>query len=520
MQQTKKSNRKNSLADKLSLCFAASILIVTIIICFVFTILFQSYTERVNKEKMEQTANSISSVITNLLKDRGGSFGDVFGGDNGFYGGPFDDIPKIPNAPNGSIYIDGPKLIRTIKEITDAEVWLVDLSKHIFTTSQDFVSSYSNEYFYENLSSEQKYFINKIFEENGYDVYGESFGNIFGEATITMGVPIYTMQDGVVGAVLLHNPKLGVTESFENGLLILLSSLGLAIIIGTLLSIFASRVIVKPIKKINETAIRISEGDYSIKTEIYSNDEIGELAETMDDMGEKLQCAEKESKKLQQMRQDFIANISHELRTPVTVIRGSLEALCEGIVNEPKMVEEYHNQLLSESIYMQRLVNDLLDLSRLQNPDFSINICEFNLCDCINDVVRSARRISEEKKIEIIYKYENPYYIMEGDYDRIRQMLLIITDNAIKFTEGNNNVEITFKENVITISNIGLGIDEKDLPYIFERFYKSRSEQNKNGTGLGLAIAKQIATRHNININVESSMNEKTTFTFVFPSKI
>ena len=520
MKKKKQIKRRRSLANKLAVWFAGSILLVTIVIGIVFTVLFQGYTEKVSKEQMKHTALSVSTVISNLIHEKNGSFGDIFK-DKGDFLDKYP--PEKPYTDGAQIYIDGPRLIRSIKEITDAEVWLVDSTRNIFTTSHEIENGYANDYLYEKLPENAKYFINRIFADDGYDVYGESFSEVFNEDTLTMGVPIYSMRDGAVGAVLLHSPKTGMTESFENGLLILLASLGLALIVGTMLSIIISRMVVKPLGKINQTALKISEGEYAAKTNVSGNDEIGELAQTMDEMGEKLQKAEQESLKLQQMRQDFVANISHELRTPVTVIRGSLEALCDGVVNKPEMVEEYHSQLLKESIYMQRMVNDLLDLSRLQNPDFSININEFNLYDCISDAVRSGRRIASEKSVNIEFEHneEAVCTMFTGDYDRIRQMILIILDNAIKFTDNkNSSVKITFKNNTLEISNVGEGISQADLPYVFDRFYKSRSEQNKNGTGLGLAIAKQIAIRHDIDIKVDSVQKGLTTFTFVFPKKI
>jgi signal transduction histidine kinase len=332
---------------------------------------------------------------------------------------------------------------------------------------------------------------------------------------------LYTQKGEVTGAVLLHTPKSELSEAFDNGIFILFISIILAFAIGILISIIISRTIAKPLKKINKTALQISEGNYAAKTDVKGTDEIGELAQTMDEMGDKLRQAEIESEKLQKMRQDFVANISHELRTPVTVIRGSLEAICDKVVTEPEMVEEYHRQLLGESIYMQRLVNDLLDLSRLQNPDFSINITEFNLCDCISDAVRSGRRIAVDKNINIEFSSDENVYMIKGDYDRIRQMLLIIIDNAIKFTDNPENaVGIELKENTVSVTNIGVGINKEDLPMVFERFYKSRSEKNKNGTGLGLAIAKQIATRHDIDVSVSSVEGGETTFRFVFPPKM
>ena len=247
-------------------------------------------------------------------------------------------------------------------------------------------------------------------------------------------------------------------------------------------------------------ALRISGGDYSVKTDVAQDDEIGELAAALDDMAEKLNAASKESSKLEKLRRDFVANISHELRTPVTVIRGSLEALCDGVVSESPMVEDYHRQMLSESIYLERLISDLLDLSRLQNTDLTMEMGEVNLKDIVQDAVRSIRHVAEKKSIEVRLSCIDKSFIVLGDYGRLRQILLILLDNAIKFSPVGAVVEVLLNEAedgiTLSVRDQGPGIVEEDLPYIFERFYKERSEANKNGTGLGLAIAKQIADRH------------------------
>ena len=504
---------KFGIANKLALCFTAAILAITVLIGSVFTVLFRDYSKNIYRENMKKTARSISSVMTSVIRDGGGSLWDVFI-DNKIFG---DSIYAERKNGKGVVYLDGPMLIRFVKEITDADVWLIDSSLNILTTSQDSDSEYSTQFKFSSLSNEAQRFIAKIFEDNGYEVYGENFNDVLGMEMLTVGRPVYSPSGLVIGAVLLHTPAEEMTQAINRGLLILLMSLALALLIGTVLSVILSHTIVKPLTKINHTALMLSEGDYTVLTHVKRNDEIGELAHTMDEMGGKLRHAEEESEKLQKMRQDFVANISHELRTPVTVIRGSLEALCDGVVTNPEMVEEYHQQLLGESIYMQRLVNDLLDLSRLQNPDIS----DFNLYDCISDAVRSGRKIAEDKGFSLDFCSDTTLYVMKGDYDRIRQMLLIIIDNAVKFTDNpENHICVALERNVVSITNIGPGIKKEDIPMIFERFYKSRSEKNKNGTGLGLAIAKQIATRHNVGISVSSTEGGKTTFQFVFPCKI
>ena len=172
--------------------------------------------------------------------------------------------------------------------------------------------------------------------------------------------------------LLLHSPVAGLQDAIWSGLRILLISLLVAMALGMLLSVVLSWRFTGTIEKMKNIAERLAERDYTARTNIKQNDEIGELARTLDILAERLKLADAESQKLEKLRREFIANISHELRTPVTVIRGSLEALRDGVVTEKADVEEFHEQMYKESLFLQRLINDLLDLSRLQNTDFPI----------------------------------------------------------------------------------------------------------------------------------------------------
>ncbi|MGL5085936.1 MAG: HAMP domain-containing sensor histidine kinase, partial [Clostridium sp.] len=266
--------------------------------------------------------------------------------------------------------------------------------------------------------------------------------------------------------------------------------------------------------KMKNTANELINGNYNEKNNISQNDEIGDLANTMDLLTIRLDAASKQSDTLDKMRKDFVANISHELKTPITVIRGSLEALVDKIVTDPIKVDNYHNQMLNETLFLQRLVGDLLDLSKLQNTDFIIDKQEISILDVVVDALRSASHISLSKGISInLYKPNNPI-IINGDYGRLRQMFMIILHNAIKFSPEKSTVDVIFENNTISICDFGVGISNDDLPYIFDRFYKSRSEENKSGTGLGLAIAKQIAHRHEIELYAINNETNGSTFIF------
>ena len=210
---------------------------------------------------------------------------------------------------------------------------------------------------------------------------------------------------------------------------------------------------------------------------------------------------------------DFFANVSHELRTPITVMRGYAETLNDGIVSEEDMVKEIYQKMLMECRGMERLVGDLFILSKMQNPDFHIEKEPVSIRQIFGDVIRSAKEIGKEKNIKITLKLmadeEDPCMIL-GDYGRIRQMFMIIIDNAVKFSNQNGEIIVCIgKDERINVS-------KEALPYIFEKFYKSKLKQNQKGTGLGLMIAKQIAMRHGSDIEVHSELGKGTKFSFSF----
>jgi signal transduction histidine kinase len=165
------------------------------------------------------------------------------------------------------------------------------------------------------------------------------------------------------------------------------------------------------------------------------------------------------------------------------------------------------------------LVSDLLDLARLQNPDFAMEMSEVDLKAVAEDAVRSIRRVAEKKQMEVRFSCADQSVIVFGDYGRLRQMLLILLDNAVKFSPEGSAVHLDLENTAdgmaLCIRDEGCGIPADELPFIFERFYKQRSEENKSGTGLGLSIAKQIADRHGIAIEVKSQPGMGTEFIFL-----
>ena len=409
--------------------------------------------------------------------------------------------------------------MRMIEDIAMGEVWIVDAKTgNIVQGRNEKGQSFS----YLKLPPNAEETIKKAI--SGETTTTENFNDYLNENSITVAVPIKNGET-IEGVVLLHSPVKYMSSALKSGIYTLVFSILAALILAGISAIWLSISFTKPLNKIRNTTTELAKGNYEVTTQVNQNDEIGELAKSIDKLALQLDKSSKESERFEKMRQNFIANISHELRTPITVIRGSIEAICDGIIKDPEQLKDYNEQILSDSIHLQRLVNDLIDLTKLQNTDFSIDKSTINLFEIINDAVRSMKNISTKKGVKINFSLENAIeedrYLFVGDYQRIRQMIIIVLDNAIKFSNENQEVDILLKKEnnkyELKICDSGRGIDSKNIGKIFNRYHKSNTEENKNGMGLGLAIAKEIAIRHNIEIMVESEPYIKTVFTFLIP---
>lgn len=227
-----------------------------------------------------------------------------------------------------------------------------------------------------------------------------------------------------------------------------------------------------------------------------------------------------ESMKLEKMRRDFVANVSHELRTPLTSIRGFIEPLIDGTVNDRETSMKYHNIIRSETLRLERLINDLLDLSRLQSGKVCLDIQKVNIVELITNISNKFQPIFDSKGIKFKFKLPGGPVFILADGDRIEQLMVIFIDNAVKFTPTGGSIEINLAEDDdivrISVKDTGVGIPKEDIPYIWERFYKvDKSRTSKSsGTGLGLSIAKNIVELHNQKVLVESTLGKGTTFEF------
>ncbi|HQO73071.1 MAG TPA: ATP-binding protein [Sedimentibacter sp.] len=489
---------KNKISIKLIVYFSAALIVFSIIIGNIFMLLFKNNAVEIHKNELKRRALTIADTISELMDGSSLNFGPGMGRHGGMMMGMQGGL---------GLYI------RNLDDIAMADAWIVDEELNLLITG----SMSHIQYNYTDLPQDADIVVKKVFE--GQTTFSEGFSKLLETPALTIGTPI-TSDGEIIGALLIHSPIQGINDATSEGFRILLISIFMALILSVLLSVALALTFTKPLEKMKNTAALLAGGNYSVKTGIKQNDEIGDLAKTMDILSQRLGKAEEERKRVQKQRQDFITNISHELRTPVTVIRGSLEALSDGVVTDSEMINEYYKQILNESKSLERLINDLLELSRLQNVDFKIEMQELNICDVLKDSLRSASNLARQKNINIQYNSDKDVFLTKGDYGRLRQMFLTVIDNAIKFSRENKSIYITLKDNQITIRDEGIGISEEDLPNIFDRYYSVKSDENKTGTGLGLTIAKQIALRHNIELFAESKINEGTSFVFVIRSNL
>lgn len=369
----------------------------------------------------------------------------------------------------------------------------------------------------EGLEYEFEEVLKKAFlgEKNNKSVYVKAYQS----KMLIVGAPVVDKHNDVIGAVLLINYLSAQNNIVNNGRRMIVNSVLVALLISFIIAIIFARNISHPITVMRRSALQLADGNYDYKIGLERKDEIGELAMSIDILANRLSENDQLRKNMEQMRMDFFANVSHELRTPITVLRGYTETLSDGIVTNPEKIQHYYDRMVSECKSMERLVGDLLILAKMQNPDFNIDKEPINLIQVFDDIERSASAIAREKGIKIEIKKDNHCMMMMGDYDRLRQMFMVILDNAIKFSEKNSIIYINLKEMdklIITIQDEGIGISEEELPFIFEKFYKSKLRQNAKGSGLGLMIAKQIALKHGGDIKVSSKLGKGTKFTFVF----
>ncbi|MFA5562499.1 MAG: ATP-binding protein [Eubacteriales bacterium] len=280
---------------------------------------------------------------------------------------------------------------------------------------------------------------------------------------------------------------------------------------------FISDRMVGPLRSMIAAAKQFGKGKFDTRVRITGQDEIGELAEAFNNMAESLD-------KLENMRNSFLASVSHDLRTPMTTIAGFIEGINSGAI--PPEKHEYYLDIIAGEVHrLSRLVGMLLDVSRLESGDRKFVFAPFDICETARLVLIAFEQKINDKHLEVDFECAAESMMAHGDKDAIHQLLYNLCENAIKFSResGALKVGIAYRsahQIAVRITNEGEGIVKEDIPYIFERFYKTDKSRglDKSGVGLGLYICKTIIEAHGEKIEVQSQPGEYTEFSFTLKS--
>lgn len=330
-----------------------------------------------------------------------------------------------------------------------------------------------------------------------------------------VSVPIFDKDNTAIGVAIAAADINPISNFILHISIILLSTSLATLLLSFLFTWILSRNVVKPIKHMSTAADAFAKGDFSIRVHVKTNDEIGQLACAFNNMADSLANSES-------TRRSFVANVSHELKTPMTTISGFIDGMLDGTIPEDQY-NHYLKIVSNETKRLSRLVKTMLDLSRIENGCLKIDKKPFDISKIITLTMISFEKTISDKNICVKGLDMIKSTFVCGDSDMINQVIYNLIENAVKFTNTNGYIKIDVNEdeqNVnVSIENSGHGIPQKDIQFIFDKFYKtdkSRSE-NKNGMGLGLYIVKKIINLHKGQINVESKVNEYSRFYFSLP---
>ena len=343
-----------------------------------------------------------------------------------------------------------------------------------------------------------------------YYLTGDFFGS-FDEEVLSVICPI-TSDYLTKGYVTMHYSLEGSEAQVNSFLGISYITLVIMFLLSLIILFFFTRIVYVPLRKITNGAEKYAEGNYHYEVNVESRDEMGYLAAALNYMSGKIADAEDDQKK-------FIANVSHDFRSPLTSIKGYLEAMIDGTI-PPEMHEKYLGIVLNETDRLTKLTNGLLTLNNLNTKGMHLELSDFDINEVVRKVAETFEGTCRKKSIAIELVLMGDELFVHADKGRIEQIVYNLTDNAVKFSHHDSviKIETAEKKNKIYVSvkDTGVGIPPEDIKLIFNRFYKSDSSRGKDkkGTGLGLSIVKEILTAHSENINVISTPGEGSEFIF------
>lgn len=333
----------------------------------------------------------------------------------------------------------------------------------------------------------------------------------FGSNILIIGLPA-VQNNKLKAALIMSVPLASVKETVATLKEQLLIISIILICLSAILSYWFSRFFTKPILEINKAAKTMAEGNLSIKVAVNTRDELGMLSSTINHLSSQLQ-------KIEQLRKELIANVSHEFRTPLSLIKGYAETIrdVKGLSAEKK--DKQLNIIIEESDKLNSMINDILDLSQIQSNYYILELSDFRIGETIETVKNRLQYLIEERGLYVKADFD-PEILIYGDERRIEQVLFNLINNAINHSKAGDIIELRVVDHdnvaVVEVIDQGEGIASQDIPYIWDRFYKvhNKLSNEHKGSGLGLAIVKSILEAHKSNFGVESEIGKGSKFWF------
>lgn len=295
---------------------------------------------------------------------------------------------------------------------------------------------------------------------------------------------------------------------------------GIALILGY----FLSSTVTERIHLLQRAAEKLAKGDLETRVPVNGRDEVSALSTAFNQMAEQLQAADTKQRELESLRRDLIAWVSHDLQTPLTSVRAILEALSDGVVDEPDMVKRYLLTAQRDVMSLSALIDDLFQMTQLDTGGFPLHRAPSSLSDLVSDTLESFSQLAKQQEITLEGQVESDVDPVLIDIQAIGRVFNNLVSNALRHTPAHGRVSVWVRRSAsgvdVTVSDTGEGIRAQDVPHIFERFYRgdaSRSRNRGTGAGLGLAIARGIVQAHGGDIQVQSEPGKGTQFTFHFP---
>lgn len=337
-------------------------------------------------------------------------------------------------------------------------------------------------------------------------------------AHLLCAAPITDETETVVGYVLYGSSSSGISGLVETMLKTMLIACMWVMIAAMIAVYFISEKMTNPLKEMSRAAKQYASGKFDVRVPVKGSDEVAELAQAFNNMANSLATVEDQ-------RRSFLANVSHDLRTPMTTIAGFIDGILDGAIPQDK--QPYYLELIASEVRrLSRLVASLLDISRIQAGERKFTMTAFDICEMARQILISFEQRIDEKKLDIAFDCDRDNMTVYADRDAIHQVLYNICDNAVKFAKpaGTYRISITAKDKktYVSVWNEGQGIPAEELPYVFDRFYKSDKSRglDKTGVGLGLYITKTIMDAHNEEIWVKSAYGEYCEFVFTLQSVV